>query len=584
MKFRNLRNWSNPDECKSLIYFAQLMDEMLFTYTLDTYKPSVINTPTIGVECLETIRDVEAGIINEKNVEHLTAELINNLKNDDVAKEILGSAYQSFCNKLKNPKISPKERRSITEIIVVQLSPKAYKEESERLIYNEITSLQWSTEKIRKLTRNYVSLLIYIGYSQSSLRNKVTDFFYRNPNQITKNIEVRDFFDCVKLETKKYSVHFKVGGIFLETEPTFKNLKLSISPTPSEKIKDHDFFKQLKGKLVLTAHDIQALDHFSARERAEKLLSLAASFLNLFHHKENPTWSNEALVVESETIHRVSGRLNPMTKGRDMRPEKARRKIALLMSDFDMANQSFSKFLKSAELHSMALKSESIENQLLNLWTSLESLVPNEARSKDEATIEHIANKIIPFLNISYIDGLIENLLKDLIRWDRVIISKHLIGITGNYKVRLAKLLILQEYEGARISLEAKFKDYTLLQDRFNHIKKTISSPQKIKETLDNHTKRLEWQFRRIYRTRNNIVHSGKNPIFTHLLVEHTHNYLDIILDHLVFLASKPRKIRTVSQGFKYIEVLYNSRYETITKADLVFSEDTIVNNLLWRN
>lgn len=66
MKFRNLRNWSNPDECKSLIYFAQLMDEMLFTYTLDTYKPSVINTPTIGVECLETIRDVEAGIINEK--------------------------------------------------------------------------------------------------------------------------------------------------------------------------------------------------------------------------------------------------------------------------------------------------------------------------------------------------------------------------------------------------------------------------------------------------------------------------------------------------------------------------------------
>lgn len=197
---------------------------MLFTYTLDTYKPSVINTPTIGVECLETIRDVEAGIINEKNIEHLTEELVNNLKNDDVAKEILGYAYQSFCDKLKNKKISPKERRSIIEIIVVQLSPKAYKEESERLIFNEITSLQWSAEKIRKLTRNYVSLLIYIGYSQLSLRNKVSDFFYKNPNQIKKNNEVKDFFDCVKLETKKYSIHFKVGKIFLETEPTLKIL------------------------------------------------------------------------------------------------------------------------------------------------------------------------------------------------------------------------------------------------------------------------------------------------------------------------------------------------------------------------
>ena len=177
MRFRTLTKWDTPDTCKSLVYFAQLLDEMLFDYTLDTYKPSVMTTPTLGVETLNTIKDVDAGIIQPKNVEHLTAELIHNLSHDKVAQSLLGEAYTAFLNKLKNPKLGAKEKKSIIEMLVIQLPAKLYKEKSEKQLLEQLTLPNWERSVIRRLARNYISVLLYIGFSQHNLKKLVHDFF-----------------------------------------------------------------------------------------------------------------------------------------------------------------------------------------------------------------------------------------------------------------------------------------------------------------------------------------------------------------------------------------------------------------------
>ncbi|HCD5422578.1 hypothetical protein ACU6ZN_00285 [Klebsiella aerogenes] len=583
MKFRTLSKWDSPDNCKALIFFAQLLDEMLFDYTLDTYKPSVMNTPTLGVETLNTIKDVDAGIIQPKNVDHLIAELIHNLSNDMVAQSLLGEAYTAFLNKLKNPTLGAKERKSIIEMIVIQLPPKLYKEKSEELILQEIMSDDWTRSAIRRLTRNYISLLLYIGFSQNNLKNLTQKFFYYGENRITNNSDAKVFMDSIKLETKKHKVYFIVEPVFLGAEPTFRRLSLAKEENPPEDLADNHFFRNLQRKKIISVSDIDALDSYSARERAENYLKLASSFLNIYHHKDKPTWSNEALVISEFNSLKVSERLNPMKKCKDLKHEKAQKRLESLMSEFSLDNSSFAKFLRSIQLHSMALKSESVENQLLNLWIALESLVPSETKSNDQATIEHITDSIIPFLNIIYIDSLIENLARDLLLWNRHTLNTHFRGIPGTKsKHKLANIMILPEYEATRDSLSSKFRDYSLLSDRFEHIKNMVSTPESIKSTLDNHKLRLEWQFRRIYRTRNNIVHSGKGQQFTPLLVEHTHNYLDKIFEILVFLASKPQKIRSVTQGFRYIKIIYGQRYDTITKKGFTFNIDNIKANLLW--
>lgn len=76
-------------------------------------------------------------------------------------------------------------------------------------------------------------------------------------------------------------------------------------------------------------------------------------------------------------------------------------------------------------------------------------------------------------------------------------------------------------------------------------------------EIIKNHTQRLEWQIRRIYRTRNLIVHTGITPKYTAILIEHTHSYLDVLLSTLIKLSSLNR-INSVGQGFQYMDLLYN--------------------------
>lgn len=583
MRFRTLSKWDTPDTCKALVYFAQLLDEMLFDYTLDTYKPSVMSTPTLGVETLNTIRDVDAGIIQPKNIEHLTAELIHNLSHDQVAKSLLGEAYNAFLNKLKNPTLGAKEKKSIIEMLVIQLPANLYKEKSEELLLKELEKPNWDRSIIRRLARNYISVLLYIGFSQHNLKNLTQKFFYYGENRIKNNSDASLFFEIIKLEKKKHKIYFIVDPVFLGAKPTFERLSLSIEQHPPEELTDNDFFKNLQRKQIVSVSDIDALDSYTAREIAEDYLKFASSFLNIYHHKDKPSWSNEALVVSGANALKVSERLNPMKKCKDLKHEKATKRLESLMSEFSLDNSSFAKFLRSIQLHSMALKSESVENQLLNLWIALESLVPSDTKSSDQATIEHITDSIIPFLNISYIDSLIENLARDLLLWDRHILNAHFRGVPGSKsKHKLANIMILSEYEATRDSLSSKFRNYSLLSDRFEHIKTMISSPASIKSTIDNHKLRLEWQFRRIYRTRNNIVHSGKGQQFTPLLVEHTHNYLDKVFEILVMLASKPRKIRSVTQGFRYIKIINEQRYATITKNGFTFDLNNIQENLFW--
>lgn len=260
----------------------------------------------------------------------------------------------------------------------------------------------------------------------------------------------------------------------------------------------------------------------------------------------------------------------------------ANQKLNLFLSEFSLEEDSFLKFIRSAQLHSMALSSNSVENQILNLWISLESLIPSETKGEDTANIEHIVNSLIPFLNIGYFDRLLNNLVKDLLRWNASSTKEAFRQVSDKkFTHKLLKLLVLPEYEQNLKKLEANFGEFHLLRDRVAYFKGIFSSPKNVLKALDNHQKRLEWQIRRIYRTRNIIVHSGKTPSYTSSIIQHTHDYLDSVLSILVKLATSPKLIDSVSQGFKYIELQYNLNYKSLSEKGLIFDSKNITSHVL---
>jgi hypothetical protein len=581
MKYRSTKKWDDPSGSRALLYFAQVMEEMLFDFSLDTYKPSVMHSGLLVAEALQTIDEVNAGNIKEPNIGHVLSELSQSLERDQISTSLIKLPLTSVLAILKNPKSGKSELRSILEILNVQISKNKYRVETERLLAAAIKSKSTTTE-LRRLSRSYATCMIACGFSQKHLLEATKNFFYHGPNRIGGNNAIDEFILIFPKKPQEYSILFKVDALLKNSEKALTSLGLKFSSNlPSDFYSpNHVGFTKLgETELYGFIETITAYDWGDARSKAERIIRLSSTLLNLFHHKKHLTWSTDCLAVVKETReHKIISRaINPMQRCADLVEGAASQRLQSFASTFSLEQNSFMKFIRSAQLHGLALASQNEENQILNLWIALESLVPSESKSDNSSNIEHVVHSITPFLNESYIQNLLNNLTKDLIRWDRKSLHSIVREIPGRrFMDKLARIFSLSDFEIQREALKASCDRAPLLRDRLDFFSSILASPREVIKAIDAHQQRLEWQIRRIYRARNIIVHSGRIPSYTHPLIEHAHNYLDTILDRLVELASAPKKVHSVAQGFKYTEIRYQSFRERLNKPDLKFSKENI--------
>jgi len=581
MRFRRLVYWNDPKACSGLVFFSQLLEEMLFVFSLDTYKASVMHTGLLCTEALDVITEIELGNVMQPNIYHVNAELCSTFEKDPVAQALVPLPFSAFSPVLKNPKSTLKEIQTVLSFLSVQLTKASYRKKAQNLLHQEIIGPQ-SLTNIRRLTRSYVTSLISSGFDQRHIQIQAAEYFYSSKNRISDSAAIQGFFDLFPFDNIKFNVVFKVDPIFEHVGENLASIGLNITrqiPAEIDASKHKKFVTDSEHAVFAIATDLAAKDDFSARDLAEQRLKLCSTLLNLFHHKENPSWRNECLVhrIDKNSVKQIGNPINAMHKCADLTPAVASSRMKSLFNEFSLENNSFAKFVRSAQLHSMALTSNSHENQILNLWIALESLVPSETKLDDLSNIEHITNSLSPFLNIGYLEKLIYNLVKDLFRWNYGETRKALNGIDGKkLSERLIKLMIFDEHKPQRDALIASFRDFHLMADRFDFLSSVVAKPSNTIEALDAHKTRLAWQIRRIYRTRNIIVHSGKTPSYTKALIEHTHDYLDTVLLLLVKLASTPKSINSVAQGFKYIEMKYSHFYKSLSEKSLVYTPANI--------
>ena len=588
MKFRNLKNWDAPQDSIGLVYFWQLIEEMLFDFSLDTYKASVMHTGLLCIEAVEVIKEIENGNVKPPNIFHVNEELCSSFEKDPVAQALIPLPPSAFFPTLKNPKSSLKEMETVLTFLSFQLSDQKYRVKNQDLLRAEIIGRK-SVAEIRRLTRSFITELVASGFDQRYIRDCAFKFFYSPTNRIANSEAIDDFFVLFPFDAKNFNVIFRVDPIFEHLADALSPLKLVITKTLPNTIELSNYSKFAsctESTIFAIAEKVSANDIFSARNVAEYRLKLCATLLNFFHHKENPAWRPDCIVynVSDNICTQISSPINSMHKCADLKQIAASTKLKSLLNEFSLENNSFVKFVRSVQLHSMALTSNSYENQILNLWIALESLIPSETKDDGVSNIEHIVESLVPFLNIGYIERLIFNLVKDLFRWDSIRIKKSLRNINGKkLSERLVKLMILEEHAMQRAILVDGFRNFHLMHDRFESISLLISNPLNVIKALNAHKVRIAWQIRRIYRTRNIIVHSGKTPSCTKALIEHSHDYLDTVLSILIKLASTPKSVNSVAQGFKYIEIKYGNFYKDLMIKNLSFNSDNIETLLLQK-
>lgn len=587
MKYRQLTNWDNEEHLQGVIFCAQLLEELLFDYSLDTYKPSAMNTSLLCFEALELISDIEQQNIDKNNLAHVVNELLLNLRKDNVAKSLLSISIDSIRKELSDENSPISHTKTILEIIHDEIRLDKYRKENERLLGIAIKDNNEKNE-IRALTRSYITTLINLGYHSNFLYPATLNYFYWRDPCVTSTEDIFGYFELFQDADKEYIALFKASKLFEEINDSCEKMNLKISQTDNDNdayINKHNFIIDVDSQVYVKVDSIKSKDIFSARESAENQIEILSTLMTLFHHKERPSWDGECLMIDAKNNESriIDVSMNPMLKCIDMKSKKASKELNKLISNFALHDDSLLKFTRSSELHSLALTSESRENQLLNLWIALETLVPSNSFMK-KAKINNIIESMIPFLSLNYIPRLLQKLASDIFNYDRRLFFKYLKKIKGDSSTeKIANLLLLPEYQNIKLELYKDFDQFVLLRNRCHFFENYLNSGKNIKSLLKTHNERIDWQLRRIYRTRNIIVHTGRTPSFTGILIENIHDYLDVLMSFTVMLASNDHKINNLEQVFKVIDIRYKDYLSDLkSNPGNITSEN--ISKLIFRN
>ncbi len=563
MKLKNIDNWEYTEALNCFLFFAQSIDEMLFNYTLDTYKAPALNSHTLCDEALIIISEIEKDVINKGSLHSIIEELKLSLDKDIVSKQIFGDLMNSYKEKL-NDTSDLKGLSSTIQLIGSIFQNNIYLNQTKELLIEKIKSNK-EKEDILILTRIFVTELINLGYNSNFIFTKVNQFFFGN-KKINMIDQISYFFEIFDFSKSKYQITFFAPMLFLEIKDSSENMGLKVSQDfntddlhPSNK----GYVDNFKNEKIFVTAEEESVDYYSAYKSAENKIEKVACLFNFFHHKSKLGWKSKILIRNSENgdNYLITVPEPSILNCKDLRPKQASKDLKNTIKNFSLSTNSFRRLDKSLDLHSYALNTDSLENQLINIWTAFETLIPKKVNIQKDRIIQ-LSDIVIPFQSIDYIKKLILHLQKSLIDWNfnkYKYICKSVVEGDNNLE-KIGAFVSLVKYEALRNEVYEKLAEdnYLLLLNRIFFLNKNLSETDTIKDLISKHSKRIEWHFQRMYRTRNLIIHSGRLFSFTSILIENLHSYFDIMIKQVFKLTIDEKRINTLEQSFSETQVRYN--------------------------
>lgn len=577
MKNKNYKKWHKKQEFENLTYLGQRLDELFFDYTLDTYKPPALNAIFLCREAIALIDDIENEIIDGANLKYVLDELIWSLSSDIVAKLILNAPAEKFV--LCGDSVKLSETKIRLEVLERTLNPYEYVEICEDLLRAEVGG--GSKKKIDEVCRIYACTLINLGLSKQYIYEQIQSFFFYG-NEISSIDELEEFFEKVSITTHHYEIYFVVSDLIVELGESFDRFGISVIRELPEAIRPIALEKgliPLDNEVWVEIEEIEAFDRHSARQKAEARMGVFRDLVLLFSHKNKIVWRDDSIITQccDEQPIIIRAPKNSMEKCFDLKASDASKRLNSMVTYIGLEGDSFSKFSRVVDLHAISTTNDLPENQLLNVWIALETLIPSHVHGGGK--INKINNGLMPILLKRYLSRIIERVSADLVRWSRSKTSKILRDIKdsknkGLYQ-KVLELIALEENSSLLKKLYSELDNFYLLRNRVFELNKLFSSPENVLKKIELHEKKATWQLRRIYRTRNLIVHSGKTIPYIHTLIENAHDYLDQAISEVLNYTCGDLDATTLEQVFDMAKLDYEVLLKEIRTIDS-FNAETV--------
>lgn len=531
----------------NFIMFIETLEEVLFYYSFESYKLPALNSHFLCLDMLQTKSDIDNKSITEGNFIPLAEEFEDMLETDIVLKayipetdiflkrrDKLGVVVDYRKAELK-AKISKYTEAASYICEISNLNNIYLTTIFDLLISNILTKesgyANWNT--IYLLTRTMATELVDGGYSPEYIAQELKAMFLdtKTPVKCEEQVLV-DFFNRFTFERKSYQVIF---GINAETAKILKHIKDITVKTPTREIKKQLDLKH-RGDCIVEVI-VENVDKHQAANSAYGYINTVIGLHRISQHHKPIYIKPMAQVNEiDDEFTVISSNVIRIGKNILLRANNENQ-IQSYFFDEQLLNnvEPPETFFRAVSLHNNALDSKEPTNQLLDLWTAVETLIG--FRSGDEDKINVVCDTLTSVLNRTYLYSQVAQLHKDIIAVLGESGDDILTHVSGEEQLiwKLAKVLSVNDFQADYDKIYDLLDGYPLLQYRMEHFsKKVFANSKSVYEELVRHRSRLKWQIMRIYRNRNMIVHNGKHMPYLNIILGNLHYYIDALFDLLI--------------------------------------------------
>lgn len=605
------QSWEYTDELEMLFLFYQLTDELLSEATQDTYALPLHNAMTL----LDELSEVDyilhkydlVDAYYSKYIPVIIDEFLDSVEQDYLLKKVLGKRLETILTGFKDAKKNPVLLQRWIEIVWQTCS---YSRHS-KLYRDEIVNLVTQSKDKTKLiycTKNYFSGLIGRGYSREYLYLATKRFFDNRGNVISSADRLSAFlsqFSCQR-RTINFLILMDIDAIeyldgISDNLVLSKNIsKVDISKERKELSKDYvvsEMFQEYDKKrhsakehqkISVIRYRADALDQFRAIEEFENYISFLGSFSRYFKHHFVSRPIFKILMQDQENhFHEVKTR-RMLQKRPYIEQHIIDARIQNILEANAMSFPAFNSLAKALQMHAEALDAKNYNTLLRNFWTAMETLFSNPISASQR---ENVINSILPIIQKTYILKLLRSIYAQLLA---------AVGRQDMENIGIRSFEDFVKYFSSYTEGSAEMKKIysllsynPLLRTRLFEMRKKLSSGKKISNLLENHRERIEWQLKRLYRTRNIATHVGEEMSYVEVVINHLHNYFDYAVNYVICKSENGDYISSISalvfeaqndNRMHYEMLKANDKLSAETYLELLFGPDNRLINYAFES
>jgi hypothetical protein len=592
MKRGNLEKWKNIVECNNLLFFSQLVNELLFDYSIPSNRISTLNSHYLCLDALSAIEGIEKHGVPEGTLKPIMEELYSEIKKDPVFSTDDSPLYYFvkyqndkyiICNRVADMGYRELKNAAVAINNTFFEGNKYYLQLKKRISIIIKENRSEEQQILFRLTKSLLTELMNTGYSLRYLYMTMNRLFW-NPKEYIESPEAIDtFFDAFSFRRKEYTVVFKVqkdkiGPLigYLDGLDCIDELSGDI-----QKRVGKAFVKRKPSEAFLVISR-KGVDPFDAAERATSLIDTNTSVYRLYDHKYNYNIADaECMILDSNNKYIMGRNL----KAVEHTKTPSSKEIADSMNVASDAIQNIAKVgayndcisvLNAIRYHSHSLDSYSEENQLLDLWAIFESVLDISNKHTSDR-IQQICMYLVPLLKRRYLYSLFKQLSDDIKVYNEDIYNEIITDAVTEADVvrRVCEFTLLAGSAEKRKNMLEKCDDFPLLKERVSYYCEVLKSPAQVHVFVEKHAERVRLQIMRIYRNRNLIIHNGSSMPYLPLLIENLHSYVDDFLAYAIHSLAKKKSIDTMCQELFTKECKWNASFprqkEPITREQVEY-------------